>query len=128
MQDPRERGRFKALLLAIIVHSLFFGLLLFGVSWQNKQPEPLEVELWEELPAASAQPPDSPKEARSKPAPRDPKVTADIPSKPEPKAKEPRIKTEKPQVDTEAKKLKEELAMAQRKQARTRRRRGSGTT
>ena len=59
MQDPRERGRLRALLLATIIHSLFFGLLLFGVSWQNKQPEPVEVELWDEISMSQAAAPDA---------------------------------------------------------------------
>ena len=54
MQDPRERGRLRALLFATIIHVLFFGLLIFGVSWQTKQPEPIEVDLWEDIPITQA--------------------------------------------------------------------------
>ena len=45
-----EPGRLPAALLAIIVHSVFFALLVFGVSWQVKQPESAIAELWSQLP------------------------------------------------------------------------------
>ena len=47
-----EPGRFPAIVLAVIVHLLFFGLLIFGVTWKNKEPEAVTVDLWNNLPPA----------------------------------------------------------------------------
>lgn len=48
--ERTEPGRLPAALLAIIVHSAFFALIVFGVSWQVKLPEPAIAELWDQLP------------------------------------------------------------------------------
>ena len=45
-----EPGRWPAALLAIIVHSAFFALIVFGVSWRVKLPDPAIAELWDQLP------------------------------------------------------------------------------
>ena len=37
-------------MLAVIVHGGFFALIVFGVSWQVKLPEPAFAELWDRLP------------------------------------------------------------------------------
>ncbi len=48
--ERTEPGRLPAALLAIVVHSAFFALIVFGVSWQVKLPEPAIAELWDQLP------------------------------------------------------------------------------
>ena len=48
--ERTEPGKLPAALLAIIVHSAFFALIVFGVSWQVKLPEPAIAELWDQLP------------------------------------------------------------------------------
>ncbi len=47
-----EPGRWPAALLAVIVHSAFFALIVFGVSWRVKLPDPAIAELWDQLPPA----------------------------------------------------------------------------
>ena len=34
-----EPGRGAAALLAVLMHILFFGLLVFGINWQSKHPQ-----------------------------------------------------------------------------------------
>ena len=36
--------------LAVVVHVLLFTLLFFGVQWQTKHPDAIEVQLWSQLP------------------------------------------------------------------------------
>jgi len=45
-----EPGKWPAALLAMVVHGGFFALIVFGVSWQVKLPEPAIAELWDQLP------------------------------------------------------------------------------
>ena len=45
-----EPGKWPAALLAVVVHGGFFALMVFGVSWQVKLPEPAIAELWDRLP------------------------------------------------------------------------------
>ena len=100
MRQParKEPGTKIAGILAIAVHLLFVGLLIFGVDWKTHEPEAVIVDLWNRLPSPKTSEvvtPEPPKETpppetkpepklEPKPAPRaEPKV---IP-KPEPKAK-----------------------------------------
>lgn len=46
-----EPGKLPAALLALIVHAGFFTVIVFGVSWQVKNPEPVMAELWDQLPS-----------------------------------------------------------------------------
>ena len=54
-QMPRvargEPGTLPAAMLALIVHAGFFTVIVFGVSWQVKHPEPVMAELWDQLPS-----------------------------------------------------------------------------
>jgi colicin import membrane protein len=45
-----EPGKLPAGLLALGVHIAFFALIVFGVSWNVKSPEPIAVEVWSALP------------------------------------------------------------------------------
>ena len=55
MFDERvDPGRVSSYVLAAAVHLLLFAILVFGVSWQNRPPESIAVELWEPPPAAPA--------------------------------------------------------------------------
>ncbi len=74
-------GQVRAGLLALSVHILFFIFLAFGVSWQRKPPQIMEVAVWQSLPArpastpaAEPEPPplkkNPPKAAEPAPAPR----------------------------------------------------------
>lgn len=123
----------KAGLLALLVHALFFMLLVMSFNWRSVEPLQLDdVELWDSLPApvvVAPPPPPAPPEPRPepkiepepKPAPP-PQPKADIevkPKKPEPKPEpkkpEPK-KQEKPKPvppkkdpDEELRKLQQEL-------------------
>ena len=46
-----EPGKLPAALLATIVHAAFFSVIVFGVSWQVKHPDPVMAELWDQLPS-----------------------------------------------------------------------------
>jgi colicin import membrane protein len=45
-----EPGKIPAAVLALLVHSGFFALLVFGVSWQVKHAEVASAELWSQMP------------------------------------------------------------------------------
>ena len=49
---PPQPGSLPAIFLALVVHAVFFALIVFGVSWQSREPVPVEVELWKDLPKA----------------------------------------------------------------------------
>lgn len=88
-----EGPKFSAGLLAIIVHVLFFALLMVGVTWQSKRPQPVSAELWDALP-----PPPPKPQPEVKPPPT-PKVEPKPEPKPEPEP-EPKIEP-KPKIDPE---------------------------
>ncbi|NOT18305.1 MAG: cell envelope integrity protein TolA [Sulfuriferula sp.] len=49
-------GRLPAAVLAVLVHLLFFALLVYSLDWKTHAPEPVMVELWQPQ-VASYQPP-----------------------------------------------------------------------
>ena len=57
--------RWTSAALALAVHGLFALLLLFGLSWQVREPEPLMVEMWSTLP-----PPESTAASAARSVPR----------------------------------------------------------
>lgn len=64
-----ERGKWSSLALAAAVHAALGLFLFYGVRWQNRLPDPIEVELVSAPPATAlvAPPPAPPVEARPKP-------------------------------------------------------------
>lgn len=131
--------------LAIAVHLLLAGFLFYGVRWQTKATDVVEVELVRAVaepapvappvavpPAPTPEPPPIPKpepKPEPKPAPPPPKPDIAIkekpkpPPKPEPKPKpkpEPPKSEPKPRVDPFQEQLKRETErLTQRKQAET---------
>ncbi len=95
-------------LLAILVHVVLFGALLFSFNWKAAHTvvSVSEVELWNELPSQPA----PKKTIKVKPKPPTPKIEA-----PEPKVEEP--KPETPKVDIELEKKKKEDALKKKKLA-----------
>ena len=77
LQKRRQPGRTRAIVLAIVVHALFFALIVFGVRWQSMPTAPVSADLWDKLPAPkkAAPPPPQPKTqpAPPKPQPEPPK-------------------------------------------------------
>ncbi len=54
MFDERiDPGRITSFLLAAAMHLALFAVLVFGVRWQNRPPEAVMVELWNEPPVAA---------------------------------------------------------------------------
>lgn len=85
-ETPNEKTLSGA--LALVMHLMFFALLVFGVSWQKREAPPLVAELWSNLPAPKAAPP--PPMVEPKPVPKaepkpPPKVEPKVEPKPEPK-------------------------------------------
>jgi colicin import membrane protein len=79
-----SRDRTVSGALALVMHLLFFALLVFGVTWQTREPAAVVAELWSNLPAppppkAEPEPPKPPPKAEAKPVPK-------VEPKPAPKA------------------------------------------
>jgi len=106
--------------LALMMHLLFLALLVFGVSWQKREPAARVAELWSNLPplpAPVAEPPPKVEPAPPKPAP---KVEVKPEPKPQPKAdidlREKKEKERKAKEQALAeKKKREEQALAEKK-------------
>lgn len=107
--ERQEPGQWKAGALALLVHALFLGLMVFGVSWQNREPAAVEAELWSSLPNAATKPlpPPPPPEPEPRPEPK-PKVV-----KPEPP---PEVKPDKAEIELEAKEAKRKEEEKKRKE------------
>lgn len=82
LRDPShaEPGLVPAGILAVLVHLLFLGFLIFGLSWRTYPPESMIVDLWSSLP-----PPPQPAPPPAEPAPPPP---APKPVEPPPEVKE----------------------------------------
>lgn len=50
----RQPYRTPAAALALLVHTLFFALLYFGVGWRSEQPQGMVVDIWDALPEATS--------------------------------------------------------------------------
>jgi len=101
-----EPGRVASGVLAVIVHVLFIVMLVFGIRWQQRAPEPMVVELWREIPASKPEPVARPVE----PTPPPPAP------KPEPKPPEP----PKPVVQPKPAPPKAEIDLKEEKQRKLR--------
>ena len=112
-----EPGRIASGTLAVLVHLMFFGLLVFGISWQKKVASPVMVDLWQDLPEPVKKvllPPEPPK-----PAPKPPKPVPEVRKEPvPPPPPAPRAETPKPPAaDIE---LKEKLRKQKEEEAERR--------
>jgi len=83
-----EPGRSAAAFLAILMHVLFIGLLVLGISWQNRHPQVTTVDLWSNLPAPPRpiEPPQPAPEVKAPPPPK-PEVKPEPVPEPKPEAK-----------------------------------------
>jgi colicin import membrane protein len=113
--ERKQPGQWKAGALALLVHVLFLGLMIFGVSWQNQEQAGVEVELWSEVPApAKVAPP-----PRPAPAPRPEPKPEPRPAPPEPKPEPKQLKADielKAKEEEKKKRREEELKQKQEKQ------------
>lgn len=76
--DTATPGRLPAALLAVLLHALFIGFLVFSVDWKSQPPPPVMADLWEAMPpAAKVQP-------VPKPEPEPEPVAKPPPAAPEP--------------------------------------------
>lgn len=127
-EERIDPGRLSSALLALAVHILLLLVLVFGVSWQNRQPESVQVELWEPQqlvqPPKVVEPPKPQPRVEAPPPKPEPRIEKpDIVEKappPKPKAEikpapkpEPKPAPLKPRVDESRKRMQEELAREQ---------------
>lgn len=101
-----DHYRFQSSVLALLVHVAFFALLIFGITWQAKEPAGVVVDLWSNLPTPESKPVIQPVE----PPPPAPKPVQKAAPKPVPPApvKTPDIALKEKRVQEE--KRKQELA------------------
>ena len=102
-ETPNDRAISGA--AALVIHGLFFAVLVFSVTWQKRESVTMVAELWSSLPSPKAEVPPPP--PKVEPAPPEPRVEA----KPVPKV-EPRPQP-KADIDLREKKEKERKAKEQ---------------
>ena len=128
-EERVDPGRGASVALSLATHLLLVAVLVFGVRWQNKPAEVVQVELWEAPRPAPVVEPPKPEPKVEPPAPKpEPKIEKPdivekapppkpkVEKKPEPKpvAKpEPAVVPPKPRVDEAKKRLEEQLAREQ---------------
>ena len=111
LERPPQPGRVRSVILAIVVHGIFFALIFFGVTWQSHPEAPLQAEIWDRIPksepsAKPVQPPPEPVKDEPKPEPVKPPPE---PVKEEPKPEPPRPDPPRPDPQI-ARKLEQEKA------------------
>lgn len=88
-EDREDPGKKASAALAAAVHVVLIVLLVYGIRWQTRSPEAVEVELVRALPAPAAVAPPEPEPApppKVEPKP-EPKVEPKLEPKPAPPAK-----------------------------------------
>lgn len=104
--------------LALGMHVLFALLLIFGVSWQTRHPEPVMVDVWQALPPPAPTPRPQPVEAPPPPAPATARPAPPVEPKPAPAQPEaPDIALEKKKAEAKAKAEAERVAKLKAMQA-----------
>jgi colicin import membrane protein len=115
-EKPRQRGKLPAVILAVLVHALFFGLIVFGVNWQSKPAPPVEAELWDKLPPVAKKAP----AAKPEPQPEPPKPQPPKPEPPKPEPPKPKVEPPKPEVKPEPPKPDPAIALKAEREKRER--------
>lgn len=105
-----EPNKFPAMLLALLVHGLFFGFLFFGFNWHVRSSSHVEVEMWASLPSIKTESPapqphePPPPAPQPQVAPQPPKAAApELPHKADIEFKEKKKKQERLKQEEEAK-------------------------
>lgn len=135
--DPREEpGKRASAALALGVHAVLLGLLIYGIRWQTRTPQAVEVELVAAAPPtqvaaapqrAEVRPPEAKPPAVAPPKPAPPPIRPDIalkerekPKPPKPEAKpetKPETKPEpKPEPDRASRQLMAETMKREQQQ------------
>lgn len=83
LRKRRSPGRWRAIVLAILVHAAFFALIIFGIRWQSQPTAPVAADLWSKLPATKKAAPPPPEPAHPKPQPTPPKPEPTPPPRPQ---------------------------------------------
>ena len=109
-------------MLALLVHAAFFALLIFGITWQAKEPAGVVVDLWSSLPAPEAKPVIQPPVNKPEPPPPEPEPVKKVVPKPVPAPPTP---SKAPDIALKEKRkqdlaLQEQLRQEQIKQEQTR--------
>ena len=124
-ETPNEKALSGA--FALVMHALFFAMLVLSVNWQRQEPPAMMAELWSNLPTPKSEvppppPPPAPKVEPEppKPAPKvEPKPEPRVEPKPEPKAdidlREKKEKERKAREQEAAEKKKQEKELAEKK-------------
>ena len=113
MPPPRSdarwsTGKWIAAVLAVAIHLAFVVFLVFSVTWQNRQPEAVSVELYA---------PPAPEKVEPKAKPPEPQPPKPEPPKPQPEPPAPPPKVEPPQPTKAEIALKEKKEIERKKQA-----------
>ena len=83
---PSEPGRWRAIILALVMHLILLLILWFSVSWQNQKPVAVEAEIWNPqstLVAPTPPPPITPPEPAPEPVKTPETIKKIEPTKPE---------------------------------------------
>jgi len=118
----RDQKLFKAGVLALLVHVVFFIFMTFGLSWKTYPPKGIVVDLWSDLPQPEQRPTKKikallPKSVQSpkKVEPLPPKPDIELKKAKEKKAKEKKAKEKKvKEKKAKEKKAKEKKAKEQK--------------
>ncbi len=116
MFDERvDPGRITSFLLAAAMHVALFAVLVFGVRWQNRPPEAVMVELWNEPAPAVVQvepkPAPPPVIAKPEAVVAKPEIAEKAPP-PKPKAEPPKI-APRPRDEEAQRQIREQLQREQ---------------
>ena len=117
-ETPNEKTLSGA--LALVMHLMFFALLVFGVSWQKREAPPLVAELWSSLPAPKDAPPPPPM-VEPKPVPKaepKPPPPPKVEPKPEPKPVPKADIAAQEKMEKERKAKEQELAEKKKREER----------
>jgi colicin import membrane protein len=97
--------------MALAIHALLIGLLVFGLQWTHREPEAVQAELWVPPPPKAPPSPPAPKPEPPPPKPEPPPPPPPPKPEPAPPAKaEPDIKVEQARREAERKEAERRLA------------------
>lgn len=118
---PQEPGRWRAIILAALVHVALLAFLWVGVRWQNETPVTIEAEVWSPQPREAAPLPEPAAEPEKEPEPA-PVIKETPREEPKPHVEEPPVvkpdialEQEKKRKALEKKRLEEEKLAKQKK-------------